>query len=196
MSIRKLSEGGPGPTASQYSYYNPRITLWFGPPGAPQLLGGADEIWLVENALTRGEFSPLYVGPPTAPPGVDGWRGDGQSELIWDGPYSINVRVDASINLGRATPPEVDGEIFMRKDGVEVAGATSSGSINRSPVGGQGSSQLSFTAFTTLNTGQSLSVKLRRIGAGAGAAASMNVYHSFVNISAIRPVQLPVQTIP
>jgi len=117
-------------------------------------------------------------------------------QLIWDGAYSINVRIDATINLGRQTPPEVDGELYLEIDLVEIPGATSSGSINRSPVGGQGSTQLTLTAFTTLNTGQLLAVKLRRIGADAGIAANMNIYHSFINVSAVRPVELPIQTFP
>jgi len=195
--IAKLSDGLVPPIIDMVHYNNPRLTTYFAAAlNNPRFLGGGSELWLTRNEITRGEFSPSYDGPPGGPPVGNGWRGQADDVLQYDGVDPIDVRIDMSINVGRQAPVEVDAELYIAIDGVEVAGAVQSGSINRAPVGGQGSSLLTMTVFAYILPGQTIACKLRRIGGGAAFTVPVNVYGAFINVSAMSTDQLPVQIIP
>jgi len=177
-------------------YNNPRLVGYFGENIAPETIGGGNIIWLTRTNVTRLEASPSIQGAPGDPVLADGWQGDADQVLKWVGNYMIPVKIDMRVNVGRQTPQEMDCALYVELNGTEITGALSSGSIGRSPISGQGSTELTSSCFLEINPNDELGLKMRRIGVDAAVIRPINIYSAYFSIVSTSNKRMNVDIFP
>lgn len=187
--------GGVVPLPPTPVYSNPRVSVYF--TDYPQEIGiinDIEEYNILGATLRRGEFSPSYDGTPSDPPST-GWRADAHQPIIWDG-SDIYVKIELIVSLGRQAFQQVDAELFVKQNGNPIIGASTITSLSRAPTGFHGTSTMTLTLYTHLNTGDTIEPLLKRTGFNPTGLTQINVFSAEVNITALSTELLPITIFP